>query len=171
MHQKMKQNDTKLNPKAPDNVILVPCSSIEAFFKYWFTFLKPFHGLSEQSIEILSGIAYQRYLLSKKIKDNDLLDSVVLSTTSRKKIEQKCDISKQHLQTVLSILRKHNIIVNNRINPKFMPNITESNEGSYFQLSVIYDLSKATADEKPIPEDKVESSRTTRKRAPRKTKE
>ena len=72
----------------PDNVIRIPTSLKDNFFRYWFEFLQPLHKLTNREIDIISALAKERYELSKVIKDNDILDKVTMSDDIKKKVMQ-----------------------------------------------------------------------------------
>ena len=55
--------------KKANNVVRIPTSLQENFFKYWFLFLKPFHNLTNREIDVIASFAKNRYELSKFIKD------------------------------------------------------------------------------------------------------
>lgn len=122
----------------PNNIVRVPCNNLTAFFKYWFLFLKPFHNLTDREIDIATAFVKHRYDLSKVIKDKDILDKVVMSEDTKKKIMEECEISLPHFQVILGKLRKSKVIVDNRVNPRFIPNLSE-NEGN-FNLLLLFDI-------------------------------
>lgn len=122
----------------PNNVIRVPCSLSDSFFKYWFVFLAPFHKLTNKEIKVISSLVKQRYELSKVIKDDDILDRVTMSEDTKKKVREECNITVPHFQVIMSKLRKNKVILNNKINPKFLPNIVEDNNS--FKLLLLFEL-------------------------------
>lgn len=121
-----------------DNVVRIPTSIDTNFFKYWFEFLKPFHNLPERGINVATALAKHRYELSKKIKDENLLDEIVMSADTKRKVREELGLSATHFHVIISILKEKNIIVNNRMNPKFLPNITEGKNN--FQLLLFFDF-------------------------------
>lgn len=122
----------------PNNIVRVPCNNLTAFFKYWFLFLKPFHNLTDREIDIATAFVKHRYDLSKVIKDKDILDKVVMSEDTKKKIMEECEISLPHFQVILGKLRKSKVIVDNRVNPRFIPNLSENE--SNFNLLLLFDI-------------------------------
>ena len=123
-----------------NNVIRIPTSIKGSFFKYWFMFLEPFHHLTNREIEVAAAFVKYRYELSKAVKDNSLLDidQMVMNEDTKKKIREECGISSAHFQVIMGKLRKNKVIVNGRINPKFIPNIGEDENG-IFQLLLLFD--------------------------------
>ena len=108
----------------PDSVILMPCNDLTSFYKKWFELLRPFHHLTDREIDVAAAFVRQRYELSKKISDPDLLDQVLWSEQSRKEIRESCNMTQAHFQMVVSSLRKCRMIIDNRINPRYIPNLT-----------------------------------------------
>lgn len=90
-------------------------------------------------MQIAAALLKKRYELSKVIKDEKILDKVVMSEDTRKIIRAECDISLAHFQVIMGKLRKNNIILEDRINPKFVPNISE--EVGSFRLLLSFELS------------------------------
>ena len=123
--------------KKPNNIVRIPCSLKGNFFKYWFNFLKPFHKLTDREIEIVACFVKHRYELSKVIKDNEILDKVTMGEDTKRKIREECNINLPHFQVIMSKLRKNEVIIDNRINPRFIPNINDETEA--FQLMLFFE--------------------------------
>ena len=121
-----------------DSVIKIP-TTLDDFFRYWFEFLKPFHQLTGREIDVATALVKQRYKLSKVITDNNILDKVVMSEDTRKLVREECKLSLPHFQ-VMGELKKHKVIIDSRINPKFIPNVIEENGN--FQLLLLFDFIK-----------------------------
>ena len=124
--------------KGVDSIIRIPCKVNDTFFKYWFMFLKPFHHLTDREMDVITSFVKQRYELSKVITDSDVLDRVVMSEDTKRKVREECDITLPHFQIVMSKLRKNKVIVDNKINPRYIPNLKESN-GS-FKMMLLFDF-------------------------------
>ena len=122
-----------------DSVIKIP-TTLDDFFRYWFEFLKPFHQLTGREIDVATALVKQRYKLSKVITDNNILDKVVLSEDTRKLVREECKLSLPHFQVIMGKLKKHKVIIDSRINPKFIPNVIEENGN--FQLLLLFDFIK-----------------------------
>jgi hypothetical protein len=102
-------------------------------------FLRPFHKLTNREIDVITAFVKHRYELSKVIKDDVILDKVTMSEDVKKQVREECGIAFQHFQVIMSNLRKNKVIENGKINPKFIPNITEEN--GMFKLMLLFDLS------------------------------
>ena len=124
--------------KKPNNVFRVPCSLSGSFFRYWFKFSEPFHKLTDREIDVIASFVKQRYELSKVIKDNEILDKVTMSEDTKKKVREECNITLPHFQVIMGKLRKNKVIIDGKINPKFIPNIDEETGTS--QLLLLFEL-------------------------------
>lgn len=124
--------------KKPDNIVRIPCSLDKSFFRLWFKFLEPFHKLTDREIDVITSFVKQRYGLSKVIKDNEILDKVTMSEDTKKKVREECNITLPHFQVIMGKLRKNKVIVDGKINPRFIPNINE--ETGAFQLLLLFEL-------------------------------
>ena len=125
--------------KQVDSVVRIPCKVDGKFFRYWFEFLQPFHNLTEREMDVITSFVKQRYELSKVIKDNEILDKVTMSEDTKKKVREECDISLPHFQVIMGKLRKNKVIIDGRINPRYIPSVDEGN-GS-FKMMLLFDFS------------------------------
>lgn len=124
--------------KGVDSIVRIPCKVNDTFFKYWFMFLKPFHHLTDREMDVVSSFIKQRYELSKVITDSDVLDRVVMSEDTKRKVREECDITLPHFQIIMSKLRKNKVIIDNKINPRYIPNLKESNNS--FKMMLLFDF-------------------------------
>ena len=120
-----------------NNVVRIP-TSLNDFFKYWLEFLKPFHSLTDREIDVAASFIKKRFELSFKINDSEILDQILMSEDTKRKIREECDISSAHFQVIMGKLRKSNLIIDNKINPRYLPNINEEN-GSFILL-LLFDI-------------------------------
>lgn len=125
--------------KQVDSIVRIPCKVDGKFFRYWFEFLQPFHNLTEREMDVITSFVKQRYELSKVIKDNEILDKVTMSEDSKKKVREECDISLPHFQVIMGKLRKNKVIIDGKINPRYIPSVDEAN-GS-FKMMLLFDFS------------------------------
>ncbi len=128
----------KIPNNIPNNIIRMPCSLSNNFFRYWFMFLEPYHKLTDREIDVITSFVKHRYELSKVIKDNDILDKVTMSEDTKRKVREECNITLPHFQVIMGKLRKNKVIIDGKINPKFIPNIKE--ETGTFQLLFLFEL-------------------------------
>lgn len=125
--------------KKPDSVVLVP-GNIDSFFRKWFEFLEPFHKLTAREMDVATAFVKQRYELGKVIKDPEILDREVMSDFTKRKVREECDITLPHFQVIMGKLRKSQIIVDGKLNPRFIPNITE--DADSFKLLLYFNFKK-----------------------------
>ena len=124
--------------KGVDNVVRIPCKLDYSFFKMWFMFLQPFHHLTEREMEVATSFVKQRYELSKVVSDNGILDRLVMSEDTKRKVREECNITLPHFQVIMGKLRKNNIIVDGKLNPRYIPRVIDEN-GS-FKLMLLFDF-------------------------------
>lgn len=120
----------------PNNIVKVPYGNDEEFFKFWMLFLKPYHFLTENEMAVTAALLCARYELSQKITDNELLDEVLFSEPTRKRVREFLGMTSTNLQWILTKLRKTGVIINERLNPKYVPNY--NGDGS-FRLLVMFE--------------------------------
>ena len=129
-------SNTRRLPK-PNNVVIVPTSLDTEFFKKWCIFLRPFISLTNREVDVIASFLRQRWELSQAISDPTILDTMVMSESTREKVIAECNITQQHFYVVMSNLRRNKVIVNNTINPRLIPNIRKDDNGC-FQLLILF---------------------------------
>lgn len=123
----------------PHNVIRIP-STIDNIFRYWLSFLAPFHHLTEREEDVAAALLKERFKLSKVVLDNELLDRMLMSEDTQAKIREECSLNNQHFQVIKSKLKQKKFLINGKINPKLIPNIKE--DSNNFQLLLLFDLNE-----------------------------
>ena len=122
----------------PNNVVQVNATLNLDFFKKWFIFLKPFHGLTDRETDIIACFAKERYELSKIISDEGYLDKAVMNEDTKKKVREECGITLPHFQVIMSKLKKGKVIINNKLNPHYIPNFKPGD--TTFSVLFYYDI-------------------------------
>lgn len=125
-----------LQQHRPNKVILLKCSD-ESFFRMWMEFLSPFHKLADKEKDVAARILSQYFKLKDQCSDMAVLKQLLLSTTSRSDMRNSLGMSVAHFQMCLGKLRSSGVIVDNFINPKFIPNI--DSDRSTFELRIVFD--------------------------------
>lgn len=120
----------------PDNVIALPTTLSDTFFRYWVEFLKPLHNLTEREIDVVVAFLHKRYELSKEISNEQILDKYLTSEDTKSEIRATCNITLAHFQVIMGKLKKSKIFVDGKLNPKFIPNVRE--EKGNFQLLLYF---------------------------------
>lgn len=127
----------QVKSKLPNNAFTIPTAPGIDFFKWWCVFLRPFIKLTNRETEIIASFLNQRWLLSKKISDPTILDTMIMSETIKNKVIKECHITQQHFYVVMSNLRKNKVIQGNSINSRLIPNIRKDDNGC-FQLMILF---------------------------------
>lgn len=125
--------------KRANNIIRIPTSVQGKFFRIWFEFLAPLHGLTNREMDVIASFVKQRFILSKSVKDDLLLDKIVMSDDIKAKVKKECGVSDAFFHVIMGKLRKNKIIVGDRINPKLIPKDLSDSDTS-FQLLLHFDL-------------------------------
>ena len=119
-----------------DNVLNIPTSLKGKFFKQWLVFLLPYHNLTDREMDVAAAFLQKRFELAKVISDVNILNSVLMNEDTKRDIRESCEIKLPHFQVIMSKLRKSKVIVDNRLNPKFIPNVKEENGN--FKLLLLF---------------------------------
>ena len=119
-----------------DNVLSIPTSLKGKFFKHWFKFLLPYHNLTEREMDVAAAFLLKRFELSKVISDVNILNSVLMNEDTKRQIRESLDIKHPHFQVIMGKLRKAKVIIDNRINPRFIPSVKEENGN--FKLLLLF---------------------------------
>lgn len=94
------------------------------FFK-WVEFTRPFHGLRTQLQNTLSLLLYHHYELSLVIKNNKILWKQVFDYDTKLLIAEELGIQMNSLDNMFGELRRNKVIIDNQINPVYVPNIAK----------------------------------------------
>lgn len=121
-----------------NNVITIPTSIEGSFFRYWFEFLRPFHKLTDREMDVIASFVKHRYILSKVVSDQEILNRLTMSDDTKRKVREDCNISQAHFQVIMTKLKKSKVIENGRINPKFIPRLDK--DSNNFQLLLSFNL-------------------------------
>lgn len=116
-----------------NGVISIPTSLKGEFFRYWLQFLSPIHNLSDREIDVVTAFLKERHQLSKAITDQQVLDDVLMSKETKRKIREECGLAQAYFQIIMGKLRRAKVIIDDKINPKFIPKNIEEGDKS-FQL-------------------------------------
>jgi regulator of RNase E activity RraB len=122
-----------------NNVIRIPTSLQGKFFRIWIEFLTPLHNLTNREKDVVAAFIKARFELSKSVIDNALLDKIVMSDDVKSQIKADCNVSDAFFQVILGKLRKTGVIVDGKINPKFIPKNIKADDQT-FQLLLYFDL-------------------------------
>lgn len=122
-----------------NNVIRIPTSLQGKFFRKWIEFLTPLHNLTNREKDVVAAFIKARFELSKSIQDPTWLDKAVMSDEIKAKVKEECKVSDAFFQVILGKLKKTGIILDGKINSKFIPKSLDA-EDKAFQLLLYFDL-------------------------------
>lgn len=122
-----------------DSVIRIPVTKDSLYFK-WLYFIKPIHGLTLTEINIASCLLKHREKLKAIIHDQSILDRELLGNTVRDEILKETGVTLKHYRMIMTSLRKHQFIVDGRINPQYIPDVKENKND--FRVLLKFDISK-----------------------------
>lgn len=120
-----------------DNVIPLS-SNLHDFFNLWLKFIKPFHNLTEREQDVTAAFLRMRHELAGKINDQKILNQVLFSEQTKKKIMEETHLSVAHFQVIMGKLRKAGVIKDNTLNPKIVPLIKPGAKD--FKLLLFFDI-------------------------------
>lgn len=109
--------------------------SYKDLFKYWLEFNKPIHKLSDSDIKVLAEFLYLRSTLLEKVHDEELLNEFLFSRERRKNIMETLQVDDVRFNNMLSTLRKKGVIIDNKINKAYIPNIDVNTKLYQIQLN------------------------------------
>jgi hypothetical protein len=92
-------------------------------------------------MDVAAELFKYRYELSKDVHDPVLLDSLAVNTQARKIIESRLKLSHGYVKVIFSKLRRCKIIADDRLNPKFIPNIKSDGSNKILSVLLIFDFS------------------------------
>lgn len=137
----MEQTEQKGKDKKifkPNNIVTIPVEvGSTDFFKWWCIYLRPFIHLTNREIDVVTELLRQRHELSKSISDPAIVDTMLMTDEVKKRVIEACHITQQHFYVVMSSLRKNQIIKDNIINPRLIPNVRSDSSG-VFQLLILF---------------------------------
>lgn len=125
--------------KYADDVVRISCT-LDSFFRYWVEVLKPFHKLTNRECDILSEFLSKRHKLSKIISDEDVLDTMLMSDEIKTEIREKTNASPQSLHAVMTSFKKNKVLLEGKINKRFIPKISE--EGDNYKLMFFFEVKR-----------------------------
>jgi len=123
-----------------DNVIPLQ-SSLDDFFKLWLKCIKFLHNLTEREQDVTAAFLRNRYYLSTKINDQKILNQVLFSEQTKKKIMTETNLSVAHFQVIMGKLRKAGVIKDNTLNPKIIPTLNPGAKD--FKLLLFFEINDA----------------------------
>jgi hypothetical protein len=94
------------------------------FFTEWLKIIKSYSPLTDKEAEFMAVLLTKRHELSKVILDESILSTVLFDKSMKLKMVE--DLQLKDLQTfenMASTLRKKKVIIDNKINPLYIPKV------------------------------------------------
>lgn len=129
----LQQRKRKMNNKY-DKAVRIPCRLSDDFFKYWLLFIQPLHSLTPKIIDVAACLLKNRYLLSKSIIDDNILNKFLMGSEMREKMVKELNIPSTNYNVALNKLKKAGFLVDGKIEQKFIPVIKPDAKSFNFLL-------------------------------------
>lgn len=105
------------------NIVRIPTTLDSRFFRYWFNFLEPFHKLTSREVDVITSFIQHRFDLSKVIKDDTILDQVLMSEETKRAIRKECGLEPPYFQVIMGKLKTNKLIIDGKLNKRYIPNV------------------------------------------------
>lgn len=106
------------------------CKCIEVtsdFYRNWLMLINTFFGMTYREIDVAALLLEKYVEIRKKVTDENIANSILFSTETRKKIKEQLALKGDYFDVLLNKLRKHNVIIGNKINEKILPKFNGNN--------------------------------------------
>lgn len=110
--------------------------TLKELFIKWLEVTEPFHKLTNQQRRVLSEFLYYHHVFKEDITNEKILWKMVFDYDTKMKIKDSLNISDGCLHTILTRLRQLNVIVNNKISPKYLLNIDGDKFSIVFNFNI-----------------------------------
>jgi hypothetical protein len=102
--------------------------NLKQLFFRWLDITKSFHNLANQQQQVLALLLYHHYKFSKEITNEKILWKAVFDYDTKAQIKEELGIGNQVLQNNLTKLRKKNIIKDNKILARYIPELEHNSK-------------------------------------------
>lgn len=96
----------------------------DLFFK-WVEITKPFHYLTGQQQNVLALFLFHHYNYKQDITNQKILWKIIFDYDTKMLIKEELNLKDAGFQNIMHQLRKKGIIIDNKINPNFIPSLEE----------------------------------------------
>lgn len=120
----------------PNNIIRIPCDSTN-IIRFWLNFMNPFFKLTPAELTIVDFLMKKRFELLEKINDVTIVNKLLFSPEMKKELKDTLHYSTPFISTTFKSLKNKQVIINNNLNPKVIPNIDKLGK---FNLMIIFDF-------------------------------
>lgn len=122
-------------------------TSLLNVIRYWLFILRGRHKLQKKQEDALSLIIHQYIVYSKDITNPKFIWKLVFDYDSKKEIAETLGITTINLENYLTKMRHANVIIDNKINPNYMPGLlSDTKEFSlHFNFNIVQNEEKRDA--------------------------
>ena len=134
-----------------DNAIPIK-TSFEGVFEAWLdaTYLL-LHNLSAKERLIMAAYLRKHFELSQKVNDEAILSRILMDETTKLQIMEECDIKRAHLQVITAHFKKEGLMVDGKINPKLIPDLSkEALEKGELRLLIVFKYERGNSNQESI---------------------
>lgn len=128
----MEQQEVK---KVINAALKVPCTP-ETFVRTWFKYLTQVHKLTEKEADVAAEFVKHYMALSKEMSDEEHINEILFSKKVKNQICEDLRLNQPHFRTILQSLRRNKIIVNGKLDKRYVPSYVP---GEKFRLMFIFD--------------------------------
>lgn len=106
------------------------CKVIEVtndFYRNWLILINTFFGMTAKEIDVASILLENYVDIKRKVVDESIVNSILFSSEYRRKIKEQLKLKGDYFDVLLNKLRKHNVILNNKLNERVIPKFDDDN--------------------------------------------
>lgn len=97
-------------------------TNIDGLFEHWVALTQPLHKLTDAEAKILLAFLRKRHMFATNINNDEVVDKLLFATDTRKEIMTELGHKMGTFQNYLTSIRNKGVILDNKINPKLLPN-------------------------------------------------
>lgn len=101
--------------------VVIKSVSIVDRLKKYLNITYKLHNLTDKEQEVLINFIIEYYEISKNVKDPKMVNIVLFDKDTKEKLAKKMKIQKGVFDNYLSTFRRKNVIIDNNLNPSFVP--------------------------------------------------
>lgn len=107
--------------------------TLKNLFIKWLDITKSFHKLNNQQQQVLALLLYYHYKFKNETTNEKILWKLVFDYDTKIKIREDLifgekGLPNSTLQNIFTILRKRKVIIDNKINPIYIPDLEEKSK-------------------------------------------
>jgi hypothetical protein len=103
-------------------------TNVDGMFDNWVALTQPLHKLTDAESNILLAFLKKRYLFSCNIDSDEVVNKLLFSSETRKEIMISLGYKMGTFQNYLTSMRTKGVIMDNKINPKLLPNYEKGSD-------------------------------------------